>query len=127
MEDFEQGMNLVPRHMQNGVREYILRGRPMGTFGHAIFSNDFVHAWGHADEENDNRMKDWARFLYNCAPVMGSGEWSWGSKEAVEKWQEAGGMEGIKARNTARSAAERAAAGEQNQAPPAPTSVGDEL
>ena len=83
-------MNLsnIPSHMHTPVREYVERGAPIGGFLAALFSNDFLGVYKHADDPA--AMFQWASFLYNEVPAG-----CHGSPEAVEKWQKAGGLIGV--------------------------------
>ena len=81
----------IPSHMQESVREYVERGRPLGSgsFLEFVFANDLVHAFGKADETNRAAMFEYSCFLY-AAPLG-----CWGSLEKVHAWQKAGGLHGV--------------------------------
>lgn len=85
MADYREGLNLVPEHMRASVGRWIEQGLPdptrMGAFERAVFSNDLVGAFGHADLTNTNAMHRWAAFLYNYAPIG-----SWGSLDKLWLW-----------------------------------------
>lgn len=81
VESMERGFHLIPGHMRQGIKDYILHGYPPGGFLTALLRNDFMSAAGKADSENAAALIGWARFLYNHVP---SG--SYGSPEAVERW-----------------------------------------
>lgn len=87
--DFGIDYTLLPGHMQESTRLYLERGVMGGDFLQAVFENNLVKAYGNADETNTWAMSNWARFLYNDAPVE-----SWGSKEKVNAWIEQGGLYG---------------------------------
>jgi hypothetical protein len=93
----------LPEHMQGGARRYIERGISPGHFLTAVLSNDFLGAFKRADDENIERMKEWARWLYNECPREAHG-----SPEAVEEWIAAGGMEGLIAAREAHEDREQA-------------------
>lgn len=79
----------IPDYMRDGIAGYVLRGEPIGDFLEAVFSNDLVRAYGRADQNNTEVMRDYAELLYNGCPMD-----SWGSKEKVAAWQKAGGLAG---------------------------------
>ena len=83
------GADLIPGHMLDGVRRYVINGIPMGSFGTAIFSNDFMGAAGRADQDNLYMLEGWARFLYNHVPSGCKG-----SAERVSDWIAKGGAAG---------------------------------
>lgn len=85
----EINYSTLPDHMQEGVRQYIEKGRPIGDFLTAVFENDLVEAFGRADGINAAAMREWAKFLYNQAPAP-----CWGSKEKVAAWLQEGGTLG---------------------------------
>ena len=78
----------IPEHCREGVKRYIENGIPFGGFLQAVFSNNLMRTFEEADGINIERIKDYASFLYNEAPIQ-----SWGSKEKMEAWIESGGLE----------------------------------
>lgn len=76
----------LPSHMQEGVVQYILRGRPPGGFLQAVFENNLMRAASRADEENAYLLRLYARVLYE-AP-MGC----YGSPDVMKSWIEHGGL-----------------------------------
>jgi hypothetical protein len=82
---------MLPAHMQDTARRYVERGIPGGHFFTAVICNDLLGAFGRADDENAAAMRDWAMWLYNDAPVG-----CFGSREKMQAWVEAGGLEGMK-------------------------------
>lgn len=86
----EINYDLLPEHMRGGARRYIEKGVMDGRFLQAVFENDFVVAYGHADSINTVYMPLWASFLYNEAPTP-----CWGSKEKVNDWIKKGGLYGL--------------------------------
>lgn len=89
MENYKDGLHLIPLHMRAGVVQYIDLGVPGGTFQQAVFANDMLTAFGHADATNLAHMEEWASFLYNHAP-----RGCYGSPTAVLKWCDQGGLLG---------------------------------
>lgn len=81
----------LPNYMYNYIQGYIEDGRPIGDFLTAIFSNQLVQSFAHADTNNRQRLDAYATFLFNEAPIG-----SHGSIEAVLSWQARGGLNGIK-------------------------------
>lgn len=74
------------RYMEGAVRRYIESGIPGGSFLTALFSNDLIEAFVHADADNAEAMRDWTRFLYNEVPRD-----AWGSPDIVKDWIKGGG------------------------------------
>lgn len=91
-------MSMLPTHMREGVRDYVLHGREPGGFLRAVLENDLVEAFARADSINSALMSEWATFLYNEMPYE-----AWGSPEKVEKWIEARREERWKAVTSAAS------------------------
>ncbi len=83
-------VNSLPPHMADGVLRYIRQGIPGGHFLTAVFSNKLVDAYERADESNTRAMRNWAAFLYGCAPSN-----CWGSEQKVREWIAVGGLKGI--------------------------------
>lgn len=82
--------DLIPGHMQEHVRAYVMEGRPIGNFLTAIFSNNLMEAATQADDTNIRQLADYARFLYNYVPSA-----CYGSPENVAHWIEIGGANGL--------------------------------
>ena len=80
----------LPEHMQGGARRYVERGIPPGSFLTAVLENNFLEAFKRADAENTERMKDWARWIYNECPRDAHGD-----PETVAEWIGHGGQEGL--------------------------------
>ena len=89
--NWEEGLAMLPSHMQDGMRRYIENGIPGGSFMTAVLENNLVRAFGAGDMMNQANMKSWAEFLYNYAPSQ-----CWGSPVKVEEWCRAGGLNGIR-------------------------------
>lgn len=71
----------IPDYMQDGIREYVLRGRELGGFLSAIFENNLVESCGRADPTNIQCLEAYAGLLYNYVPRN-----CWGSPDTVRKW-----------------------------------------
>ena len=80
----------LPAHMQDGMRLYIERGIPPGSFQRAVLSNDLMEAFRRADDVNQHAMRDYAVFLTCQAPCG-----CFGSPDHVKEWIAHGGMVGL--------------------------------
>ena len=81
--------DLVPAHLQYGIREYIQRGNIPGDFLQAIIRSDLSKAFAHADGTTMAHMDDIVKFMWNEAPGQ-----CWGDKAKMDTWAKAGGLEG---------------------------------
>lgn len=77
-------------HMAPAIRRYVERGIAPGHFLIALLSNDLMGAIGRADEDNQDAIVAWARFVY-CELPNGCH----GSPEHVSDWIKGGGLNGI--------------------------------
>ena len=82
-------------YMADGVRLYIERGIPQGSFLTALLSNDLKEAFRCADETSAKAMREWVRFMVNQMPSE-----SQGSPERVAAWIARGGLSGEPAKPT---------------------------
>ena len=80
---------ILPEHMQDGMRLYIERGIEGGGFLTAVLCNDLMGALGKADSINRHALFDYGNFLYNEAPAS-----CYGSPEKVAAWVARGGLQG---------------------------------
>lgn len=87
--DARADWSLIPGHMHDGVRLYVMRGVPPGSFLTAVLENDLMGAFSKADSANTASMRGWAQFIYMHTP---SG--SHGSREKVHAWLDRGGIVG---------------------------------
>lgn len=78
----EEGSHLIPRYMFDGIKYYILDGRPTGSFLYALLSNDLFAAVERADDINQGYIVNWVKFLFNYAPAG-----CYGSPEKVLHWK----------------------------------------
>lgn len=76
----------LPEHMREPARDWIEKGWEPGSFLTLILKNDFVHAASKADHLNQEKLFDWARWLWNLPQVM------WG--QHYDYWQKIGGIDG---------------------------------
>lgn len=74
----------IPHYMEEPLRQYIIKGTPVGHFLSAVIDNDLFEAVGHADEENAANLPAFVGYLYNEAPST-----CYGSKEKRLAWIEA--------------------------------------
>lgn len=81
--------SMIPEHCRDGMRRYIEQGVIPGDFLQAVICNDLVLAASRADYINQQCLLDYARFLYN-APAG-----AWGNLERMQRWSEAGGLQGL--------------------------------
>jgi len=93
MDDLDRYLEDLPEHMRGGVRRYLHDGIAPGSFLKAVMENDLVGAFGAADVVNRRIMWNYANMLYNAFPARSSG--CWGSAQAVEDWQDVGGLSGL--------------------------------
>lgn len=77
---------MIPEHMHHAVIDWIERAEPaphlMGSFFHAVLTNDFIRTVANADDKNKVALLDWANFLYNYAPRD-----CFGSPANLERWR----------------------------------------
>jgi len=74
-----------------GLRMYIEKGIPSGSFLEAILCNDLKEACARADNENRFLIWHWVNWLYNEAPSD-----CWGSPEKYQAWIGVRGLEGMR-------------------------------
>lgn len=78
-----------PGYMVRSVREYLVRGAPMGGYLTALFSGRVFDAVCNADAGNFRSFAWQARWIAQCAPVP-----AFGSPANVEAWISEGGLVG---------------------------------
>jgi hypothetical protein len=83
--EWREHLELLPEHMHQAIVEWIEQGEPrpdmMGSFLHAILTNDLMEAFARADFQNTVSMRDWVAFLQNFAPIG-----SYGSEANLLAW-----------------------------------------
>lgn len=89
MADWESGLEILPRHMQDAVKRYIEYGIEGGSFLNAVMSNEFTETIGRADAINLQYLQKWAEYIYWYAPYECHGSW-----KKVEAWIARGGLKG---------------------------------
>jgi hypothetical protein len=82
--------SLIPGHMHQPVKDYVMKGWRPGGFLAAALENDFKGAAGRADQSNQRALLEWAMFISNYMPAACQG-----SPEKVESWIKLGGIEGM--------------------------------
>lgn len=88
MTNYKDGLYLIPSYMQDGVENYVERGREPGGFLFDVLSNDFQRAVTRADLCNLSMIRDWAVLLTYLPPE------AWGSEDRVRNWIAKGGLNG---------------------------------
>ncbi len=79
----------IPRTMWESLVEYVVVGRPTGSFLAALLCNDLILAVKKADDLNIQRLRDYVSFLEGCAPSM-----CYGSSAVYNEWIRSGGVTG---------------------------------
>ena len=87
--------NRIPEHCQQGLRDYVERGVPVGGFLTAVLENDFLRSFSTADEVNRKALAHYAHWIYNEAP-----NGCHGSPKKVTAWIAHGGLFGHRSRAT---------------------------
>ena len=91
MTDFREGLSLLPPNMHQGVYDYIKYGKMYEDSGflYSLFADRFLDVFSSADDTNLTYIREWAKFLYNFAPIGCRG-----SEDKVKEWTESGGLVG---------------------------------
>jgi len=84
---------VIPERMLGALQRYIDHGIPPGDFLTAVLSNDLREACTRADDENQQLIYEYVKFLYNYAPLG-----CWGSRENFHSWLKQGGLNGKEAK-----------------------------
>lgn len=71
----------IPKHTQDALEDYLIRGYPPGGFLTAILTNDLYRAVASADHANKTNITAITDWVLNYAP-----ERSWGSPDMVQMW-----------------------------------------
>lgn len=94
LRDIEPGLARLPEHLRDGLRDYVMDGRPVGGFLTCVIENDLLGAVCRADDTTAlPELRALARFLYNDAPGP-----CWGSAASRKAWQAGKGVAGLAAR-----------------------------
>jgi hypothetical protein len=80
-ESASEALELLPVHIQPGIRHYVEEGQEVGSFLEAVISNDLKESLGRADIVNREHLFDIVSWFYNHAPSP-----CWGSPEKYQKW-----------------------------------------
>lgn len=72
----------IPVNTVEGIIDWIHHGVSPGSFLQAVFCNNLLGTFIHADEANNKHVGDIVSYMYNYAP-MGC----WGSKENYMSWE----------------------------------------
>lgn len=79
--------SMVPRHLQEGIDNYVSFGIPNGSFLTALFEGRVFDAVGRADTDSFEGLNLLIAFIAKYLP-----EECYGSKEAVAEWIGSGGL-----------------------------------
>lgn len=79
----------VPRAHWEEITEFILLGRPMGSFLTAVFSNDLMATIKKADTVNAQALQNYLNFVEACAPAR-----CHGTLKMVQHWEANRGLIG---------------------------------
>lgn len=71
----------IPRHMHQGVINYVKYHIAPGSFLMYLLQNDFLNAVNKADGSNFDKLGTWGVFMLNTLPIE-----CYGSKEKVTEW-----------------------------------------
>jgi hypothetical protein len=85
IEEVDRGLFLLPAHLREGMRRYLVERVPTGDFLRAVLENDHMQAVGRADPLSRDQLHFIATFLNLHAPANAHG-----SPEAVAAWLSAG-------------------------------------
>jgi hypothetical protein len=85
-----EGIEMLPAHMRDAVRLYVLNGIRGGRFLAAVMTNNFADAVLRADDVNAAALRYWAMWLRDYAPTG-----CWGSPDRVAAWIKSGGLIGL--------------------------------
>lgn len=80
----------IPPMVREGIDEYVRIGRPPGDFVRAVLEDRLVEAYQAADPFSAAAMHAIAAYVYNHVP-----EAALKSREAVDRWCEQGGLDGL--------------------------------
>lgn len=85
----EADWSIIPEHCREGVRNFVERGLPGGSFLSSVFAGDLSGASARADSINAARLHDYTTFLSRYAPAE-----AWGTPENYQRWCQRGGLNG---------------------------------
>lgn len=86
--DWRAGLHLLPEYMQGAMERWVEHGISPGSFLRAVLENDLMRAMSAADSENSYRLRDYAMYLYNYAPVG-----CYGNIDRVQAWENHRGLQ----------------------------------
>ena len=81
MSRYNQGMYMIPEHMQEGLKGYIEKGIKPGEFLCSMLEHRIYEAAGQADEINQQQLFQYIYYMYNYMPMQ-----SHGCEETVANW-----------------------------------------
>ena len=77
----EKHIHMIPKHMHDGVRNYVHHGIEPGGFLTSVLSNDLKGAVMGADSINRQALPQWVEFVVWAIPMAAQG-----SRENVGNW-----------------------------------------
>ena len=86
---FELALALLPDHIQEGIRSYVIEGHLPGDFLQAVIRNDLAQTVMRADSVNGMVLKEIIDFFNMFVPAP-----AWGNPEKMTAWHEQGGLKG---------------------------------
>lgn len=93
MEQWRERLSMLPSHMRGAMERYVEDGIPGGSFLDAVLCNDLKGAASRADATNKHALLTYAEYMVWYLPGH-----CHGSPEAVQKWVEVGGLNGLRAK-----------------------------
>jgi len=82
----ERGIPVVQRDL---ILQWVVDGRLSGKFLSSLFENNLMETYIWADAENREMLFAYLELMYNDLPAD-----CWGSRDAVQRWYEHGGLRG---------------------------------
>ena len=79
----------IPERMWDGIKSWVIYGRPAGSFLMSVFTNNLSGAVANTDYENRRILHHYVIFLFNHAPIG-----CHSSEEATQAWSKMGGLLG---------------------------------
>lgn len=72
---------MIPERTKATIDNYAKNLWQPGGFVYAVLTNNLKEAFGRADDENAENMKEIVKYVYNNIPAI-----AWGSEENVKRW-----------------------------------------
>jgi len=71
----------IPKYMHGGIIRFYENGIAPGHFLSAVINNDLKEVFVRADNTNEECVKAYVMWFYNCAPAG-----TWGYSGATKEW-----------------------------------------